>query len=78
MVANLASIFGLIFLFIYQANALVTGEKIKVMASHVGPVNNPSEVSFLYYNPYSLTIMIYMSNMEGTRIRNHSFFSFLF
>ena len=73
MVANLASIFGLIFLFIYQANALVTGEKIKVMASHVGPVNNPSEVSFLCYNPYSLTIMIYMSNMEGTRIRNHSF-----
>lgn len=72
MVANL----GLIFLFIYQANALVTGEKIKVMASHVGPVNNPSEVSFLYYNPYSLTIMIYMSNMEeGARIfiRNHSF-----
>jgi len=46
MVANLA--FGLILLSLYEANALVTGEKIKVMASHVGPVNNPSEVSFLY------------------------------
>ena len=33
------------FLFLYGSSALATGEKIKVMASHVGPVNNPSEVS---------------------------------
>jgi hypothetical protein len=37
---------GLLFFTILNgAEALVTGEKIKVMASHVGPVNNPSEVS---------------------------------